>query len=136
MDINHPLYNTLKDYYINLSDDIIKTDNNLLLQYIEDTYKTKNNIINELNFNYFKLSYFKYDKMYFVNMIKTPKTMELYCHFTNRFLNRFSIIRNCLDTTDTTDIINNYGMGFIDKYTYVYSSKDIHMYVYVYEEKN
>jgi hypothetical protein len=112
MDINHPLYLALKDYYTNLSDDIHnynnfysddhideKNDNSLLFQYIEDTYgvEAEDDVI--FNFNYFKSSlYPNCCRLYFVN-IKINEMIEVYCYFTNKLLNsmknnRLIFIRN------------------------------------------
>jgi hypothetical protein len=87
MDINHPLYVTLKDYYTNLDLNSSNIDNSLLIQYIEDTYKIKNDNKSD-NYDCLKPHHLECDRMYFVNIIKTSETLELYCHFTNKFLNK------------------------------------------------
>jgi len=90
MDINHPLYSTLKDYYINLDSNI---DNTLIIQYIEDTcdiddyIKFKDDcskcrvggvdIKDEIYFCYTKKEY----------SLKFRKTMTIfYCYFTNKVI--------------------------------------------------
>jgi hypothetical protein len=138
MNTEHPLYNVLKDYYTNLSDDIHnyknyynddyideKIDNSLLFQYIEDTYKIKDE--DKKEFEYFLSDYLECDKMYFVNMIKTSKILESYCYFTNRLLDKFGI-------TYDTDLYtrDNYEIKSIGKYTYLSYSTSSHCFIFIY----
>jgi hypothetical protein len=124
MDINHPLYSTLKDYYTNLDINSSDIDNSLLLQYIEDTCGIDKN---DDNFRYFNECYLQCDKMYFVNMIKTSKTLESYCYFTNKFLNRFCIVEE-----SCSDVINCYGMISLGKYNFIYCKAKQNNYINLY----
>jgi hypothetical protein len=121
MNINHPLYNVLKDYYTNLSklSSIPReyVDNNLLFQYIEDTCGIDKD---DNNFICFKLFYLNCFSMYFINF-KTSKItgkIELYCCFTNKFLNKYIEI----------NLADNYNVG-IYKYICCKYSQCIFLYL-------
>jgi hypothetical protein len=133
MDINHPLYPVLKDYYINLGciepmslRRISKTDinNSLLFQYIEDTCGIDKN---DSSFIYFKLCYLMCDIIYFANN-KTKKwinfndggkdleSTNLYCHFTNNYLFQFSRYLGDLNYRESANIL----VCYIGKYKFIY----------------
>jgi hypothetical protein len=111
MDINHPLYSTLKDYYTNLDINSSDVDNNLLIQYIEDTYKIKADECDKYNFICLKTTYSKCDRVYFVN-VKVMETTKLYCHFTDKLLNKL---------TNSDFLYKNNCMG---KYRFIYYVDD------------
>jgi hypothetical protein len=100
----------------------------LLIQYIEDTYKIKDDNKSD-NYDCFKSHYLECDSIYYVNMIKTSKALELYCYFTNKFLNKFSrfcIVESC------SDAITDYGMAFVGKYNFIYCKVKQNNYMYLY----
>jgi hypothetical protein len=129
MDINHPLYYALKEYYTNLDSAEPNStkfiDNNLLLQYIEDTCDMDKND-NNYN-NYFKtfkscyLVYFANTKIsksleyesYFV------ESMELYCYFTNKYLNKFDSYVNSI--------------GYVGKYRFIICIINRYKILYLFE---
>jgi len=93
MDINHPLYITLKEYYTSVSTKINseKNDGSLLIQYIEDTYDTYDTCKKlelELGLELTQLKKIKYDECYYCkyDIDKTTYSIKFYCYFSNKLI--------------------------------------------------
>jgi len=93
MDINHPLYPVLKDYYTNSTG---VTNGDLLIQYIEDTCDIDNDKYRIfLNLKNSK----SISNWYFCNkQIFVENKSNYYCYFTNRKIN--------IENTDS-DLLSN-----------------------------
>jgi len=102
MNINHPLYSTLKDYYINISNNIDinlysselmskkSIDNSLIMQYIEDICDIETNG-EKSNIWYFKQKCsFNNTIVYFCNVVNNYDKIndcdrtDFYCNFSNK----------------------------------------------------
>jgi hypothetical protein len=92
MDINHPLYYALKDYYTSLSDKYFTevNDNSLSIQYIEDTCGIDSKESKLIKFKKECIDhdlYICYIKNTDISCIEFDDTVKFYCCFTDYCIN-------------------------------------------------